>query len=318
MNRNAWSHALGEVPFVLLDGGLATQLEATGHDLDDPLWSAQVLLDHPEAVREVHRAYFAAGADLATTATYQASLEGLLAAGCDAAGVRRVWIEAVELAREAAAEFAERSPAPLVVGSLGSYGAALADGSEYRGHYRVGADALRRWHAPRFETLAEHADLVAFETVPCADEVTAIVRLLEGTPNVGAWVSLQCADASHTAAGEPLDPVLAALDACSGVVAVAFNCMHPDLALPLLRTCEGAGLTTPRIVYPNAGYAWSSERGWHGDGLQPDAFARVARSWWSAGARGGARGIGGCCRTGPEHIAAVAGLRTSLTVPRPR
>ena len=63
----------------LLDGGLATELERRGHDLSDELWSARLLRDDPAAVRDVHLAYFRAGAQVATTASYQASVDGFAA-----------------------------------------------------------------------------------------------------------------------------------------------------------------------------------------------------------------------------------------------
>ena len=59
---------------VVLDGGLATQLESQGYHLDSELWSAQLLHDDPDAIVGAHMAYFAAGAQVATTASYQASL----------------------------------------------------------------------------------------------------------------------------------------------------------------------------------------------------------------------------------------------------
>ena len=59
---------------VVLDGGMATELEARGNDLSSTLWSARLLADEPEAIVDVHRAFFAAGAQVATTASYQGSL----------------------------------------------------------------------------------------------------------------------------------------------------------------------------------------------------------------------------------------------------
>jgi homocysteine S-methyltransferase len=61
---------------LVLDGGLATELAARGYDLSDALWSARLLADAPEAIEAVHRAYFEAGANVAITASYQASFEG--------------------------------------------------------------------------------------------------------------------------------------------------------------------------------------------------------------------------------------------------
>ena len=66
---------------VLLDGGLATELEKLGHDLNDSLWSARLLSANPEAIYKTHFSYLDAGADCITSATYQASIPGFVGAG---------------------------------------------------------------------------------------------------------------------------------------------------------------------------------------------------------------------------------------------
>ena len=163
---------------VLLDGGFATRLEARGHDLSDTLWSARLLLDDPDEIRATHADFFAAGAEVAITASYQVSETGFRAAGRSAGDAHEALRRSVRLAREAAGEFAGER---WVAASVGPYGASLADGSEYRGDYGLSVDELRAWHRPRLAVLAEAgADLLACETIPClaeveADEVTAIL-----------------------------------------------------------------------------------------------------------------------------------------------
>src|SRR5918993_3107020 len=100
-------------PIRILDGGLATELEARGFDLSDRLWSARVLVEAPGAIEAVHRAYFAAGASVAITASYQATIPGFLAAGLRAEDARAAIRRSVELARAArSAQLAEGSDAP--------------------------------------------------------------------------------------------------------------------------------------------------------------------------------------------------------------
>ena len=201
----------------ILDGGLATELEARGHDLSDRLWSARVLLEDPAAIEAVHRAYFEAGADVATTASYQATLPGLEAAGLDRAAALGVIRRSVELARrardEVAADGAGRSL--LVAGSVGPYGAMLADGSEYRGDYDPGPAALRSVHGPRIDALLEAGvDLLALETIPTMREAEVLVDLVAET-GARAWLSYQCRDGGSTAAGESIaDAVAVAADVC--------------------------------------------------------------------------------------------------------
>ena len=88
----------GEVPgVVILDGGLATELEARGANLADELWSARLLLDDPQAIAEVHRAYLEAGADVIIAATYQATLEGFCRRGLEEAAPMRRRFETLDL-----------------------------------------------------------------------------------------------------------------------------------------------------------------------------------------------------------------------------
>ncbi|HET6584803.1 MAG TPA: homocysteine S-methyltransferase family protein, partial [Nannocystaceae bacterium] len=144
-----FARILAHEPFVVLDGGLASELATRGHDLDDPLWSARVLLDDPAAIAAVHRDYFAAGADVATTATYQAGFPGLAARGLDRAASLSIFRRAVALARGEAERVADR-PRPLVAASLGSYGATVPGAKEYSGDFGpIDDDALARFHAER-------------------------------------------------------------------------------------------------------------------------------------------------------------------------
>src|SRR5690349_6878834 len=162
-----WQHTGGMsgTGVVVLDGGLSNALTDRGHDLAGALWTARLLRDAPEEIAAVHRAYFAAGARVATTASYQASLTGLVGAGLaprEAAGLIRL---SVRLARDVVAELSADGVERFVAASVGPYGAYLADGSEYRGAYGIDKASLRDFHAPRLELLAaEQPDLIAVET----------------------------------------------------------------------------------------------------------------------------------------------------------
>src|SRR5439155_24013631 len=137
---------------VLLDGGLATELERRGADLRDPLWSAKLLLENPRLTRDVHEDYFRAGADVGTSASYQASFLGFVRRALEpkqAAELMRLSVRLVQEARDRA----QLDRRLLVAASIGCYGATLADGSEYRGDYDLTVDELVDWHRPRLETL---------------------------------------------------------------------------------------------------------------------------------------------------------------------
>jgi homocysteine S-methyltransferase len=282
---------------VVLDGGLATQLEAQGHDLSSALWSARLLRDDPEAVVAAHAAFAAAGARVATTASYQASVEGFAAAGVDAAEARRLIASSVELARRGA-------PEGWVAGSVGPYGAVLADGSEYTGAYceRVTIAGLRAFHRPRMELLAEAgADVLACETVPAAAEAEALVAEADAL-GVPVWLSLTTTVAGdgvvRTRRGERADAVFALAAGVAAVVAVGVNCTAPSAVGPSLAAAASAG--KPVVAYPNSGEGWDAgARRWTGPGrVSPDEVP----GWVAAGARL----VGGCCRVRPEDVARLA------------
>jgi homocysteine S-methyltransferase len=292
----------------ILDGGLASELEARGFDLKDRLWSARALVDAPELLDAIHRDYLESGADVVTTATYQATLTGFVARGLAAAEARRILLAAVGMAVSAREAFWSRAaspgrPRPLVAASIGSYGAFLADGSEYVGDYRLSIEALANWHRPRQRVLEESgADLLAFETIPSLPETEAIVRLLAETEGPPAWISFQARDAGRLADGSPVAVAAAIADRSPRVVAVGVNCVPPERVEPLLRAMA-AGTSKPLAAYPNRGDAWdAAERRWVPRGVDVD-FAPFVPVWRDAGARL----IGGCCRTTPADIRALRG-----------
>ena len=307
---------------VLLDGGLATELERAGHDLSSALWSARLLSEDPDAIVAAHGAFFAAGARVATTASYQASEQGFAAVGLGAQASRSLLARSVTLAATAR-ERAGLEGRAWVAGSVGPYGAVLADGSEYTGAYtRPGWGAraagglsvaeLRAFHRPRLEVLAEAgADVLACETLPAAAEVEALVAELEllGVP---AWLSLTTVvdegGTARTRCGEPAADVLALARGVDTVIAVGVNCTDPTGVPAALEAARSSGV--PAVAYPNDGQRWDAVgRRWTGPAdLRPDAAQR-----WVAG---GARLVGGCCRVGPELVAELgAALRAAPVRP---
>jgi homocysteine S-methyltransferase len=300
---------------MIIDGGLATELTARGHDLSDRLWSARLLLTDPSAIEDVHLAYYRAGAEVATTASYQASVEGFAAAGFDRAEALELIRLSVHLAQRARDRYRAESgdERPLfVAGSVGPYGAMLADGSEYRGDYDPGPAALTDFHRPRIDALIEAgADLLAFETIPTVREAEVLVRLLDDVPTP-AWLSYSCRDGATTSAGEPIAAAMA-LGGHPRIVAVGVNCTAPRHLPALLATAREA---TDRdlIAYPNGGDRWdAAARRWVADDGGGYDSSTVA-SWTTLGATW----LGGCCGTGPHDIAVLAEcLREAPVTPHP-
>lgn len=279
---------------LVLDGGLATHLETLGADLRDDLWSARLLVEDPGLIRRVHADYFAAGADVATTASYQASMPGFVKRGMSEAQAERL----IRLSVELAAQARDEAGGGLVAASVGPYGAYLANGAEYTGDYDLDEDGLAAWHLPRWEILASSgADLLACETIPSIAEARALSRLLKLTPSVKAWISFSCRDGAHINDGTPIAEAAAVFTGNPQVVAVGVNCTAPR-HLPAL---IGELTELPIVVYPNSGETWdAAQRRWKGL-ADPVEYGEAAGQWQAAGASM----VGGCCRTTPEHIKQV-------------
>ena len=299
---------------IVLDGGLATQLEAQGADLSDRLWSARLLVEGPDAITAAHLAFYRAGARVATTASYQATFEGFAARGIDRADAERLLRRSVDLAAAARDRYvAERAAsghpvtAPLfVAASVGPYGAMLADGSEYRGRYGRSVADLRDFHRHRLDVLADTpADVLAVETIPEIEEIEAVVGLLAERPDAAAWVSVTCEDGRRLRSGVPVEEAVLAAAATPGVVAVGVNCTAPAFVEEIVARMR-AVTALPIAVYPNSGEGWDAgARRWTGAASERVDAAAAAR-WRAAGATL----VGGCCRVTPDQIAA---LSTSAT-----
>jgi homocysteine S-methyltransferase len=287
---------------IALDGGLATELEAQGCDLSGSLWSARLLAEQPEQIYAAHRAFFAAGAQVAITASYQASFAGFAAAGIGHDRAVELMRRSVELARRAAVDEPGDGPR-WVAASVGPYGATLGDGSEYRGDYGLTVADLRRFHRERLGVLADAgADVLAVETIPSVAEVEAVVAELDAL-GVAAWISLTAAG-RLTRAGEPAADAFALAATGRSVGAIGVNCTRPADVSGLLELAA-AVTDKPLLAYPNSGEDWDAAgRQWHvrpdlaRDGIGPGDV----ETWIALGARL----VGGCCRVTPSQISAIA------------
>lgn len=280
---------------LITDGGFATELEARGHDLSGELWSARLLMEQPDEIVAVHSAFFAAGASIATTASYQASFDGLAKHGIGRSDTERLLRLSVQLAKTARDRAGGTG---WVAASVGPYGASLANGAEYVGRYGLTVAELTQWHRPRLEVLAEaEPDVLALETVPDVDEAEALVDVVRSL-GVPAWLSYTIAG-DQTRAGQPLAEAFAVAAAVPEIVAVGVNCCAPADVLNATRVArEVTG--KPVVVYPNSGEEWDGAlREWKGS---PGYSGDLAASWVAEGARI----VGGCCRIRPADITALA------------
>lgn len=306
---NAIASILDLQPALVIDGALATELERRGCDLKDSLWSAKILLEQPEKIKQVHYDYFKAGADCAITASYQATIAGFAKRGLSEAEAIALMKKSVTLAKEARDEFwaveANRAGRvrPFVAASVGPYGAYLANGEEYTGNYGLTEKELMDFHRPRMRALIEAgADLLACETIPCLIEAQALVKLLGEFQSVHAWISFSCRDEAHVCEGDRFEDCIRQIEASPFVDAVGVNCTSPRFIPALIREAKKA-TQKPVLVYPNSGETYDAAKSdWDGHRIY-ESFGEEAKEWYNAGARL----IGGCCRTTPEDIQAIAG-----------
>lgn len=289
---------------VILDGALATELERRGADLRDALWSARLLIDDPALIQAVHQDYLLAGADVVTTASYQASFPGFARRGIDADAAAALLRRSVALAAAARDAFWS-DPShrvgrcrPLVAASIGPYGAYLADGSEYRGDDGLSVADLLEFHRPRLAVLAAAgADLFACETIPSLREAEALLRGLEEFPHMSAWLSFSCRSGAQISSGDDFADGVRLGSSSPQVAAVGMNCTAPRFVADLLFHARAAA-TRPLLAYPNSGEGWdAANRCWTPAAAGAD-FGDLAATWYAAGARL----IGGCCRTGPSDV----------------
>lgn len=291
---------------VLIDGGLATQCESMGCDINHPLWSAKLLLENPRALVDASRAFLDAGAAVIATASYQASRDGLMAEGLSAEDADQTILESVVLAVRARDEFLADNPGahnkPLVAASAGPWGAAQHDGSEYTGRYRATREELYAFHRARLDLFERSsADLVACETIPNFDEA-AVLRDVLADCRLPAWVSFCCRDDAQLSDGTPIEAAARLFAGHPRVFAVGVNCTAPQFITALIGRIREAAPDKRIIVYPNSGEVYEvADNSWRGD-AEFISWGHAAREWIDAGASL----VGGCCRMGPAEIHAMA------------
>lgn len=305
---NPINDILSTFPLMILDGAFSTELERHGCNLNDPLWSAKILIEDPKVVGAVHTDYFEVGADCVITASYQATYEGFIKRGLNEQQAGELIQLSVTIATEARDLFwanpANRSnrPKPLVAASVGPYGAYLADGSEYRGNYTLSETELSTFHRKRLHTLiGAGPDILACETIPCLMEAKVLVELLKENPGTYCWLSFSAKDGRHINSGEKMEECARWLDDQVQVAAVGLNCTAPEHVSSLIDEIRKA-TDKPIIVYPNSGEHYDSHaKTW--DGNSEDlSYGEWARNWFEQGAKL----IGGCCRTTPQDILEIA------------
>ena len=293
--------------FLVLDGALATEMEKLGADLNDPLWSAKLLLEDSPLIHDVAYQYLLAGADIVTTNTYQATVPGFVKKGINKTDALDLIKKAAEIGLKTRDDFWKLPTnrygriKPLVCGSIGPYGAYLADGSEYSGSYSLSYQEFCDFHRPRMEILfSTGVDLFMFETFPALDEIKSVLKMMEEFSNQYGIISFNANEQLCLPDGTPIAEAVKAADENKQIASIGFNCIAPSLAEKLLM--ESAKWTNkPLMIYPNSGEKWDAIHNCWIEGSEEDRIGSFTQKWYEAGARL----IGGCCRTSPDDIKEV-------------
>jgi len=294
------SERLAGGPPLVLDGATGTELERRGVPSRLPVWSTHALLEAPHLVEAIHREYLAAGAEALTANTFRTQRRTLARAGLGERAPQLTAL-AVELARRAAAGAGRRI---RVLGSAPP----LEDC--YRPELTPGPAALAREHAEHAEALAAAGvDAVLAETHPTVREVCAAAGAAHGA-GLPVVASVQCDARARLPSGEPLEAALDALAALE-LVAVGVNCLPPPAVSACLPALANAG--RPFGVYANLGAPGQTPDAPRVHQRTPAELAREAATWLDAGARF----VGGCCGTTPEHVRALVDLVAGRVVPDP-
>lgn len=282
-----------------LDGGLSTALELRGNKLTTRLWSGELLRTAPAEIEGAHRDYIEAGAEIIITSAYQVSFMGCTERGWS----EEETVDALKLSTQLAQQSIAKSKTNhevWVAASVGPYGAALADGSEYHGKYGISKSKLRDFHGKRLDILIDSKpDLLALETMPDLDEVEVLLDLINESGSVlPFWVSYSCQENLQTNAGQKFSDAVALVSSHPNAVAVGVNCTAPHLITDLLRSTKA---TIAFVVYPNAGKTWDAVNKKWSDENSAEFSESLINQWRHCGAKI----IGGCCGVGPKEIAKI-------------
>ncbi|EEJ72113.1 homocysteine S-methyltransferase [Lactobacillus ultunensis] len=286
---------------LILDGAMSTALEKQGIDTNNDLWTAIAL---EKDLDKVHMDYFKAGAQMTITDTYQANVQAFKKHGYTEEQAEDMIAKAVEIAKQARDDYEKKTGIHnFVAASVGSYGAYLARGDEFRGDYKLTSKQYLNFHLPRLKVLLKNKpDCLAIETQPKLEEVVAILDWLKAnSPQIPVYVSFTLHDTTKISDGTPLKQAMQKLNEYNQVFAVGANCFKPFLATAAIDKMKEF-TKKAIIIYPNLGGVYDEfQRNWIPFNAKFD-FRKLSQEWYEHGARI----IGGCCSTGIKEVGQIA------------
>lgn len=289
---------------LVLDGAMSDELQRQGTNLNSKLWTASALIDQEEKVYQAHLNYFKAGANVVITDTYQANLPAFEKAGYTQNQANEFIKKAVRVAKQARDDYEKQTGIHnYVAGTVGPYGAYLADGNEYRGDYELSPQEYLDFHLPRLKLiLAEKPDLIALETQPKLTETKILLEwLTQNIPEVPVYVSFTLKNETTISDGTSLAHSAQVVDKYKQVIGIGINCVAPTLVTPALELLS-KNTIKPLVVYPNQGASYNPEiKEWE-EVKEHFNFSELTKTWYEKGARL----IGGCCTTGPKEVKQIS------------
>ncbi|MFR2056668.1 MAG: homocysteine S-methyltransferase [Streptococcus salivarius] len=295
---------------LILHGALGTEMESLGYDISGKLWSAKYLLEKPEVIQKIHETYVAAGADLITTSSYQATLPGLIDVGLNEKEAEQIIVLTVQLAKAARDKVWElldetekaKRPYPLISGDV-----VLTQPiwpmvlSTVVIMVRL-PQRLKRVHRPRIQILLDQGvDLLALETIPNRLEAQALIELLaEEFPEAEAYISFTVQEPGTISDGTSLDEIAQLVAQSDQILALGINCSSPLLYNQALTVLKNAGKAL--ITYPSGEVYDGSTQTWKPKDKDALTLVEHSKDWH---AQFGVKILGGCCRTRPNDIKAL-------------
>lgn len=287
---------------LILDGALGTLLPDVSQS--HPLWSTHTVLTSPSTIKSIHESYIKNGAQLIQTSTYQTSERGLNDSEFNVS-----FSDALKRSIDLAYEAKGGRDDVWLVGSVGPYGASLANGAEYTGDYgNISDEGLINFHTERISVLCndDRVDIIGLETMPNKRELRILLELMDSYDK-DYYLSLSV-NGEKLADGTTIEELLELISKAERLIAAGVNCLSLQDSLEWLKKLKESEKIL--IVYPNSGEIY--------DGINKKWIENPngSMSWKNyvqkLKAIGNVKIIGGCCRTTPNDIKQISDLVSEL------
>ena len=280
----------------LLDGSLSYPLENKGINLNTRLWTAQVLIDDPHILSEIHSNYVKCGVDYISTSSYQLSHDALLQLGYSKKEINKIFKRSVDLAVKAV----EKKEIEIV-GSFGPFGSLLADGSEYTGKYKYDDLIIKNYHKNNFEVINnQKLDIILYETIPSLKEIKIISDVIKYSQKK-FWISMTCNKNLKLRDNSSLKEACKILSEMDNISVIGVNCIDPLITSDIIKKLKDYS-SKKILVYPNSGEKYNSyTKKWDGESSINN---ELIKDWISLSPDI----IGGCCRVGYDKISKMRSL----------